>query len=478
MKSRATAWVVVLVVVMLGTYFTALVVAQPLPSLVTDQALYTVRDTEVVLRGTGYNANVSKPYVVWVQTPTDSCTHSTNVTFTPTSDGEIPPAIQLPIEPDSQLGTYLISISNSTKSDTAIAQAHYGIWGTDKFVYQRTEVIQAMGGGLLPKTALKVTIRDPAGNEAYMATVAANETGAFLTSWKIPPNASLEEYTVFIDGTGTYDSPTAEFVSQSKFSVTAAFLNITVLKQPSGSYERTQTVSADFVVRYPDSTAVVSSEEGLKPVALYAGQFKTADLVLSASGNASGIWIAQLRIPKNATLNVVYRFVLPAKAFDDGNGNIGPEQDVETDSFNVVPATLRMNVALNSTHYQVPFDTVTAYARVSYPDGAPVTNATVSAWVSAANSKMNGAVTYDKDLAVWTARYAFGFGDLFKPGPWTLSVNSTDIYGNVGAASAEFSAEPYTFLEIVIAAVVAVLITRRLLSRFWGRLYLGTKRVL
>jgi hypothetical protein len=478
MKSRAVAWVVVLIVVVLGTCFPALAVAQPFPSLVTDQALYTVRDTEVVLRGTGYNANASKPYVVWVQTPTDSCTYSTNVTFMPTSEGDIPPAIDLPIEPDSQLGTYLISISNSTKLDTAIARAHYGIWGTDKFVYQRTEVIQAMGGGLLPKTALTVAIRDPTGNEAYMATVAANEAGAFLTTWKIPPNAPSEEYTVLIDGTGTYDSPTAEFVSQSKFSVTAAFLNITVLKQPSGSYERTQTVSADFVVRYPDSTAVVSAEEGLKPVALYAGRFKTADLVLSAYGNATGIWTAQLKIPKNANLNVVYKFVLPADAFDDGNGNIGPEKDLETDSFNVVPATLRMNVALNSTHYQVPFDTVTAYAKVSYPDGTPVTNATVSAWLSTANLKMNGTVTYDKDFAVWTARYAFGFGDLFKPGPWTLSVNATDVYGNVGAASAEFSAELYTCLEMVIAAVVAVLITRWLVSRFRRRSYLGTKRVL
>jgi len=475
MKPSAAAMVLLLLAVVVFIRFPVDTVAQQPPTLQTNQALYTLRDTQVVLQGSGYEP--TKQYAIWVQSPGENSTRDTGVSFTTTEKGEIPLAISVPIKPDSLLGTYLVSISNSTALDTAVADAHYGIWGTDKYVYQRTEIVEARGGGILPKAALKITVRDPAGTDAYKATVAANETGAFLTTWKIPPNAPTEEYTVFIDGTGTYDSPAAEFVSKSKFSVTPAVLNVTVFTQPTGPCERMQSVSAEFVIAYPDSTAVVSMKEDLKPAALFAGQFRIVDLGLTASSATNGIWIVQSKIPSNATLDVKYRFVLPAKTFDDGNGNIGPESDVETSSFSVISATLQVRVELNSTHYQVPFDTATAFARVSYSDGTPVTNATLAARLSAANTRANATVTYDSTTSVWIVKYAFTWADLLSLGTWTLSVEARDIYGNSGSASAEMIAEPYTLLEVLLAVVIVLLVARWLISRFWRRLYLGAKRL-
>jgi hypothetical protein len=475
MKARATAIVVVLLAVMSIVHSPVPANAQTRPSLVTDQPLYTLRDKQVLLQGDGYAPK--EIYAVWLQTPIDNSTRISGLTFNTTDKGQVPPAISLPIEPTSPLGTYLVSISNSTKSDDAIAQAHYGIWDTDKYVYQRTEVLQTKGGGLLPKAALTVTIRDPAGNEAYKATVAANETGTFVTTWKIPPTALTQEYTVFIDGTGTYDSPSAGFVSKSEFSVTPALLNVTVQAPPEMSYNRTQTASAGFVIRYPDSTAVTSMKDGLKPVALYAGQFKIADLSLAVSGTTSGIWIAQSKIPANASLDMKYKFLLPANAFDDGEGNIGPANDVETSSFNVTAATLLVNAALNSTHYQVPFDVLTAYARINYPDGTSVTNATVQAWLIAANSEVNATVTHNSTSSVWIIKYAFSWSDLLRLGNWRLFVEATDIYGNAGSESLQVTAQPYTLLEIAVAAAIVVLVVRWVLLRFWRRLYIETKRV-
>lgn len=478
MKPRPAAMVVLLLAVVVFIRFPLHTLAQQPASLQTSQPLYTLRDTQVVLQGSGYQPK--KDYVIWLQTPPDNSTRNTGVSFSTTEKGEIPLATSVPIKPDSPLGTYLVSISNSTTVDAAVALAHYGIWGTSKYVYQRTEIVEARGGGILPKAALKVTFRDPAGTDAYKATVAANETGAFLTTWKIPPTAPTEEYTVFVDGTGTYDSPAAEFVSKSKFSVTPALLNVTVLTQPTGPYERMRTVSAEFVVVYPDSTAVVTMKEGLKPAALYAGQFKSTDISLIPSTATSGVWIAQSKIPRNATLNVKYKFLLPAKAFDDGNGNIGSETDVETNSFNVTAATLQVSVKLNATHYQVPFETITAYAQVSYPDGTPVTdatNATVAGRLTAVNSRANATVAYDSAASVWVLKYAFGWGDLLSPGAWTLSVEARDIYGNSGSSSVEVIAEPYTFLEILLAVVIILLVARWLISRFWRRLYIGAKRI-
>ncbi len=476
MKVGVAAIVVMLLTVVLIVHSPVSATAQTRPSLATDQPLYTLRDKQVLLQGDGYAPR--RQYAIWLQTPLDNTTRDSGFTFTTTDNGQVPPATSLAIESSLPFGTYLISVSNSTKSDAAVARAHYGVWGTDKYVYQRTDVVQARGGGVLPKASLKVTIRDPTAAFVYDSTIAANETGSFLATWKIPPDAVTESYTVFMDGVGTYDSPDAEFVSISKFSVTPALLNVTVRAPPNLSYERMQTASAEFVVRYPDSSAVITMKDGLKPAALYAGQFKIADLSLTVSGTTSGIWIAQSKIPMNASLELKYKFILPANAFDDGKGNTGPGKDIETSSFSVLPATLVVNAALNSTHYQVPFDTLIAYTQVSYPDGTLVANATVRAWLVAANSKVNATVTRDRVNPVWIVKYASSWGDLLRLGNWGLFVQATDIYGNAGSGSLEVSAEPYMLLEILIAAAIVVLVVRWLLLRFWQRLYLGTRRVM
>jgi len=473
---RGTAIAVVLLAIIIIFHSPVPASAQNRPSLATDQALYTLRDKQVLLQGEAYVPK--RDYVIWLQTPLDNSTRNSGLAFETTDKGQIPPAISLPIEPSSPLGTYLISISNSTKSDGAIARAHYGIWGTDKYVYQRTEAVQMRGGGVLPKTSLKATIRDPTAAFVYDSTIAADEAGSFIATWKIPSDAITESYTVFVDGVGTYDSPNAEFVSISKFSVTPALLKVTVPSPPNLSYERMQTASAELLVQYPDSTAVTTVKEGIKPVALYAGQFKMADLSPAVSGTTSGIWIVQSKMPMNASLDVKYKFVISASAFDDGKGNTGPENDVETRSFSVFPATLIINAALNSTHYQVPFDTLVANTGVTYPDGAAVTNATVQAWLVTGNSKVNATVDRDRVNQLWIVKYSFSWSDLFKLGDWALFVEATDIYGNSGSGSVAVNAEPYTLLEILVAAGVVVLVVRWLLLKYWRRLYLETRRAL
>jgi hypothetical protein len=480
---RGPAMILGLLVIVTFIRFQALAAAQPIPYVLTDKPLYTSRDKQVLLQGGGFAP--ANSYYVWLQSPVDNLTRNTGVSFVTTDKGELPsippattpPAVLLPIERDGPLGTYLVSVSNSTTSDSATARAHYGVWGTDKSSYQRTEIVQARGGGILPKETLRVTIRNPAGTIVQDASVGANGTGTFLATWKIPPDALTESYAVLIQGTGTYDDTQAEFVSTSKFSVAPAMLNATIHRQPDGPYERAQKASAEFVILYPDSTPVTSIKEGLKPVAFYSGQFRRADLGLVATDPTSGIWIAERMIQKNATLGADYRFMIGANAFDDGYGNTGPEKNVETGSFAVLPATLQVGVSLNSTHYQVLLDTITAYVKASYPDGIPVMNATVRAWLSRAGSIANADVTYDKAAAVWVVSYRFSPGDLLRPGAWTLSVDTADIYGNSGSASLEIVAEPYYFIAILLLAVFALLVARWFMSRYWRRLYLRVKRV-
>jgi hypothetical protein len=454
-----------------------------MPYVLTDKPLYTSRDRQVLLQGAGYEPATT--YIVWLQSPLDNSTQNTGISFATTENGEIPsilpvtapPTVLLPIELTSPLGTYLVSISNSTSADSGVARAHYGIWGTTKYVYQRTETIETRGGGVLPKASMKVTIQDPTGTQVYDKTIAANETGSFQTTWRIPPDSVTESYSILVHGTGTRDDPNAEFVSISRFLVTPATLIVVVHRQPDGRYERTQKASAEFVILYPDSTPVVSMKDGLKPVTFYAGQYRRADLELVAVDTTSGIWVAERRIQENATLSVQYRFAMVANAFDDGNRNTGPEYDIETGNFTVVPATLRVDTSLNSTHYEVPLDTVTAYVRANYPDGLPVSNATVRATLNGSGSTANATVNYDNAAAAWVASYRFSLGDVIRPGAWTLSVDVVDVYGNSGSASLEVITEPYYFIAIMVLAVFALLVARWLLSRYGRRLSLRAKRL-
>jgi hypothetical protein len=259
--------------------------------------------------------------------------------------------------------------------------------------------------------------------------------------------------------------------------VNPAALSVVVHKEPDGPYERTQRVSVEFAILYPDSSPVVTVKEGIKPVAFYAGQIKRADLGLAGTDTTSRVWFAERKIQANATLGTEYRFVFGTNAFDDGYGNVGPDKDAQTGNFTVVSASLQVTVAANSTRYQVPLDAMTAYVQANYPDGQSLANATLQAWLSARESKRNATVTYDKEHAVWIVKYRFSLLDVTKLGVWTLSLEVRDTYGNAGFKSLEIIAEPYYFVAILLVTVTALLVGRWILSKYWIRLFIRAKRL-
>ena len=220
--------------------------------------LYTTRDKQVTLAGSSYAPN--RTYYVWMKGPNDNNTRYSGTSFTSLPTGLIPPAVALPISPNATLGTYSISVSNSTKSDTSDAIAHFGIWGTEQPLYQRTESVKIMGGGLFPGVSLKLSIRDPAGSYVETATVASNEAGDFNYTWRIPQDAVAETYNIIIDGTGTFDNAQQDYVSESKFTVTPAVLTVGIAQQPNPTYERTQTARFSISLTYPDGSPVVKSK--------------------------------------------------------------------------------------------------------------------------------------------------------------------------------------------------------------------------
>ncbi|MGD0422506.1 MAG: hypothetical protein ABSA92_03500 [Candidatus Bathyarchaeia archaeon] len=445
-------------------------------TLSTAQPLYTMRDSQVTLVGNGYS---NQPYFIWAEGPNDNHTTYTSISFTPVSGGYIPPSVGLPITSQSSIGTYLVSISTSSSDDNSVASAHYGIWGTLKPLYQRTETANILGGGLFAGTSFKVSIRNPAGNYVITSSIIVNSNGDFNYSWRIPVDAVPETYKVLIDGTGTYDNAQQDYVSEAQFSVTPATLYPKISTQPDQSYQRTDLAKLSLSLTYPDGSAVATVLSNAHPIVLLQNQSTVAFASLSLSDQTNGIWGVTTKLPVNATISSKYRFELPAMSFDDGFGNKGGPTDAYTNYFSVNNASLTISSSINGTEIQIPFGAVSIISKISYPDGTPLTaNATVSVSVSTGPSKSLLTLSYDPIVGAWRGSYPSSISDLWHVGTWTLKVEATDSYGNSGSASYEISAQPYVFLVIVAVIVSLALVGRWAYARYGRKVYFRTRKLI
>jgi len=444
------------------------------PTLATDKPLYTQRDNQVTLMGSGYA--LSQIYYVWVKGPSENRTSYSGINFTAVSGGLIPPAVSLPINATSALGTHLVSVSTSQATDDSQARTHYGLWGTLKPLYQRTESITIFGGGLFPGTSFKLTVRNPAGSFVHEATIVSDALGDFNHTWRVPEDAVTDAYTIFIDGTGTFDNAQQDYVSVSKFSVTPAGLSVNVVEQPSSSYQRTDNAKISLAVKYPDGSPVLKSKADMRPVILLQNQSTVTFASISLIDEANGVWESETKIPANATPSARYRFELPADSFDDGFGNKGGPADVFSDYFQVSNATLLISSEVNGTQIQVPFGQVSIISKITYPDGSVFSNGTARVSVSAGGSTSDLRLAYDSKIRAWRASYASTFFDLWRVGTWTLDVEASDIFGNSGKETYEVNAQPYLFLLLVALVVALVLFGRWTVSRFGRLTYLRIRK--
>ena len=438
--------------------------------------LYTLRDKQVTLSGSGYSTN--QVYCVWVRSPMENTTQYAEVFFTPLASGQIPPGMGLPISTNATLGTYLVSISTSSAVDNSQVKAHFGLWGTLKPLYQRTESVAIMGGGLFPGVSSKLSIRNPSGEYVKTASIASGVKGDFNYTWRIPEDALTEAYKVIVDGTGTFDDSQQDYVSESKFSVTQAALIVKVVQQPSPSYQRTEKAKIALTLSYPDGSPVVKSGQDAPPLLLRQNQSAVASSSMSLTDSANGVWAGEIKIPVNATTSSRYRFALLAMSFDDGFGNKGGAADTFSDYFQVRNASMVITSEVNGTQIQVPFGQVSIISRVAYPDGTSLMNGTVRVFVSTGSSTSEIKLVYDAGINAWRGAYASGLGDLWQVGTWRLRVEVVDPYGNSGTAVYEVAAQPYLFLVTIAAIIAVALFGRWTISRYGRKVYFRIRKLI
>jgi hypothetical protein len=338
--------------------------------------------------------------------------------------------------------------------------------------------VMIMGGGLFPGVSFKLSIRNPAGDYVKTATVVSGVRGDFNYTWKIPKDAITETYKVIIDGRGTFDNAQQGYIADSEFTVTQAVLSVKVSQQPNPSFQRTEKAKVSFTLAYPDGSPVLNTTPGMRPVILLQNQSTVGFLPISLFDPSNGIWIAEAKIPANATLSSRYRFALPSMSFDDGFGNKGGALDTLSGYFQVRNASLLITSQLNGTLIQVPFGQISVISKISYPDGSPLINGTVNVSVSTSISTSQITLTYDPTLGAWRGSYTSAFWDLWRVGEWTLRVQATDASGNSGTTTYRVAAQPYLFLVLVAVIVAAVLFVRWTVSQYGRKVYLRIRKIL
>jgi len=444
------------------------------PTLQTSLPLYTARDKQVSLIGSGFG---SQDYYMWVETPNENRTHFSGKIFTPVAGGLIPPSVSLPISADDPLGTYLVSISTSAEVDDQQAIAHFGLWGTIQPLYQRTQSVKIWGGGLFPGTSLKLSIRNPAGDYVHTATLASNTEGNFNHTWRISEDAVTEAYKVLIDGTGTFDNPQQDYVSESRFTVTQAILSVQIVTGPSPSYQRTETAKVSLTLKYPDGSPVLKSKLDIHPISLLQNQSTVGYATVSLTDAANGIWTAESKLSVNATPSTRYRFNLPAMSFDDGFGNSGGAADTFSEYFQVRNASLIFASEVNGTQIQVPFGQVSIISKITYPDGTPLSSGTARVQIFTGSSTSDIKLTYDPIIKAWRASYSSAFSDLWRVGAWRLQVEAYDTFGNSGTATYEVTAQPYLLIALIAALIALALFGRWTFSHYGRKVYFRIRKI-
>jgi hypothetical protein len=287
-----------------------------------------------------------------------------------------------------------------------------------------------------------------------------------------------EAYKVIIDGTGTFDDPQQDYLSEYRFSVTQATLMVKIVQQPSLSYQRTQTAKITLGLSYPDGGPVAKTLPDTRPLVLTQNQSTVGTAPMSLSDASNGIWVGEIKLLANATPSTRYRFELPAMSFNDGYGNKGGAVATVSEYFEVNNASLLISSEVNGTQIQVPFGRISIISRVTYPDGHPLTNGTVVVHVNTGTSTSDVKLAYDSGLSAWRGTYSSDFGDLWRVGTWTMTVEAADLYGNYGNATYDVGAQPYLLIVIVAVLIVLALAGRWIVSKYGRKIYFRTRKLI
>ncbi len=374
---------------------------------------------------------------------------------------------------NSLAGTYYASVYQISPSPPSnpVATTTFVLSSISNPYYQRTETVNVQASGYNASESVNVTIQTrtiPTTVFSQLAT--ASSSGVVSTSWKIPVNATIDNYIAVLGGTTTHKTPP----DNQTFTVQIAQMKVSVITSEQASYQRTNIMEFSFQPIYPDGTIAstgggfltLSGPNGKKVTlpATYDSISQTFNATYTTSvTNQTGTWTV----------------TLASAGYSDSYSpsNSGPDNAVST-TVQLTLATLFVTVIAN-TSLNIG-QTLRLNVTVAYPDGSKPASATVRAYlVFTGTPAINDTVplVYDSTLGFWVGTHTASASD--TGGLWSLIVTASDMASpaNTGAAtraitiqnsgsptspSAEF---PLFYFEILAAIIAALLVAFLLIFR-------------
>ena len=315
---------------------------------------------------------------------------------------------------------------------TNVASTLFGMIITDRgspAQYQRTETVGIRASGYNASESVGITIRTLTTSIlVFSQTLPATAAGIVATSWKVPKNATIDDYIVTVTGTTTKKSPP----DAQGFAVSAATMTISTLTSSKTTYQRTEAMSFSFQASYPDGT-FANTGIGLLTLAPPTG----GNVTLTANYDSlSQSFIATYKTFLDNQTGT-WKATIAVHAYGDGYGNAGPGT-VLTNTPQLIPATFIINV--NATSYVPIGQQVKFNATITYPDGTSLTSSTgVGAYLLYSGSPpVNDTIPgfiFDSTIQKWVGSYSPQSSD--PGGLYSLVIKASDSPNppNTGSAT-------------------------------------------
>jgi hypothetical protein len=369
---------------------------------------------------------------------------------------------------NSLVGTYAASVDQLAPSTMLdVASTSFVLTSTNNSYYERTQTVNVQASGYNASENVDVTIETKTTDTTvFFQSTTASSSGVVTANWYIPPNATIDNYIAFLNGTTTHKTP----ADNETFAVRAATMTITGISSTKSTYQRTDTMQFSFQPTYPDGSLpttgvgllTLTNPSGGKVTltATYDNNAQTFNATYqTTTNNQTGTWIVSLG----------------AHGYSDAYGNTGPGTIV-TYKPQLTTAALSVTVSTNTNiavGQQLAFNVT-----VAYPDGTLVQPATARAYlVYSGTPAINDTIplVYDSSLQHWVGTYTAKAAD--TGGLWSLIVIASDpanppnsgtatraitIQNSTASSSASF---PLFYFGIIAAIIAGLLLATLLVFR-------------
>jgi len=464
----------------------------PRPVIDTDSPAYSHLAREILI--SGYDLQASLTYFLWLQKPGLQNASYTGISFVATTTGGVPyPNVNIALDIPPALGTYGLTISTSSTFNSASAGCHFGVIGPARALYQRREIANFVGGGVLPGSTVRIDIRNPMDALVSNMTAIANDAGEFEYTWPIPNNVQVGTWTMSVGGIGTYDNSFERHRADGQFGIVEASLKLSIHQQPLSLYQRAETARIAFIVKYPDQSPVTTIKPGVKPVfvsrtgikaqslplvltdainGIWTTEYtipvfvsrtgiKAQSLPLVLTDAINGIWTTEYTIPRNETLGKDFTFTVSAGSFDDGFGNKAPSSILVSSQFEVASAQLTISILSPKHTYEILFESISLNATVKYPDGSHLVDGKVSAIFESGTLRDVRPLVFHERSRSWILTYYLAISEIQRIGTWKMTLTAEDAYGNSGAISLEIGVRAFWLIVVVAtSSVLAVVLVK------------------